>query len=138
MEKVYVAGKTDDYPRVQRVQAVCRRLGMTITFDWTKTVESWGTSGGLKGQAPDKLRRECAYNDLQGVRDADLLIMLCYPGLCGTLIEFGVAAQREIPIIVVDTPERDSVFFELDNVIRCEDPLDLPRLLLHEFSLDPA
>lgn len=133
MRNVYVAGKTDDYENVRSVQELCRRVGLHVTHDWTETVEANGA--GLKGKISDELRREFAYADAEGVREADLLIMLCSPGLCGTLIEFGIAAEREMPIVVVGTPERDSVFFELEDVSRCEDILDLEDHLEVNFGL---
>lgn len=135
MRSVYVASKTHNYPRVREVQGLCRQLDLHVTFDWTITVEAVGIDGGLKGQLDDPTRRTAAYNDLEGVRDADLLILLCYPGMCGTLIEFGIAAEREIPIILVGTPERDSVFFELDNVVRCDNVDDLEGILEESFGL---
>lgn len=135
MKNVYVAGKTDDWKHVREVQKLCVERGLRITFDWTAIIAEIGPRGGLKGEVDDEFRRECAYNDLKGVREADLLIMLCYPKLCGTLIEFGMAAEREMPIVVVGTPERDSVFFELDTVIRC-DGEDLGNVLENEFGLE--
>jgi nucleoside 2-deoxyribosyltransferase len=136
MKRVYVAGKTEDFPRVREAQRLCVERGMTVTFDWTKVIANiTGPSGGLKGEVDDEFRRKCAYDDLRGVREAELLVMLCYPRQCGTLIEFGVAAEREIPIVIVGTPERDSVFFELDTVVRCHSLEDLPDTLEEQFGI---
>jgi nucleoside 2-deoxyribosyltransferase len=129
--KIYVAGKTDDWERVQTVQEMLKRLGHEITFDWTRNnnIESGGPDMGLT--ADDEFRRKCAENDIMGTDEADLLVMLCYPGLCGTLIEFGMAVMRRIPIIVVGEPERNSVFFSLDHVIRVGDDCCRDLRLLH-------
>lgn len=117
--KIYVAGKTDDWPRVKTVQEMLKRLDHEITFDWTRIVSEVGPDTGLT--ADEEFRRVCAENDRIGVDEADLLVMLCYPGLCGTLIEFGMAASRRIPILVIGEPERNSIFFALDHVTRVGD-----------------
>lgn len=117
--KIYVAGKTDDWERVRTVQNMLKKLGHEITFDWTEIVEKVGPDTGLT--ADDEFRRKCAESDRTGTDEADLLVMLCYPGLCGTLIEFGMAAARRIPIIVIGEPERNSVFFALDHVIMADE-----------------
>lgn len=138
MKKVYVAGKTDDYVRVRQAQVMCRATGLEVTFDWTQVVEEIGAKGGLKGEVSDEFRRECAYNDLNGVRIADLCVAVVdFPGLCGTLIEVGIAAELELPTIIVGKPERDSVFFELDNITRCDSLNALPDVLEDEFGLVP-
>lgn len=117
--KIYVAGKTDDWQRVRTVQEMLKRLGHEITFDWTEVVQKVGPDAGLT--ADTDFRRECAEKGRVGTDEADLLVMLCYPGLCGTLIEFGMAAGRRIPIVVIGEPERNSVFFALDHVIMVDE-----------------
>lgn len=112
---IYVAGKTDDWPRVRQVQEFCEKLGHRITFDWTKTVEALGPDSGLDPNDED-FRRECAVEDRRGTQEADLLIMLTYTGLCGTLIECGMALGLGTPVLVIGNPERNSVFFALDEV----------------------
>lgn len=126
--EVYVAGKTDDWRRVRRVQEACVRMGHTITFDWTRVIEREGTDAGLDPEQKD-FRQACAIHDQVGVEKADLFIMCCHPGLCGTLIEFGMAAMRRIPIIVLGEPERNSVFFELPGVTMAPLDTDLIQLL---------
>lgn len=115
---IYVAGKTDDWERVRQVQQMCERLGHNITYDWTKTVEEVGPDEGLT--ASEEFRCECAEYDRQGTRASDLLIMLCYPGLCGTLIECGMAIGLGIPVLVLGEPERNSVFFSLRDVTQAD------------------
>jgi len=135
MRNVYVAGKTDDWQKVRKIQALLIDRGMHITFDWTAIIEEIGPRGGLKGEVADDFRAQCAENDREGVRNADLFVMLCGKGLCGTLIEFGMASILEMPIIVVGEPERDSVFFELPEVERCPSIEDLSDFLEEHFGL---
>lgn len=113
---IYVAGKTDDWPRVRQAQEFCERLGHRITYDWTKTVERVGAAVELTGEITEEFRCECAEEDRRGVREADLLIMLTFPGLCGTLIEAGMALGLGTPVLVIGDPERNSVFFALPEV----------------------
>lgn len=122
---IYVAGKTDDWERVRRIQEVCVRVGHAITYDWTKVVEELGTDAGLDPK-DDLFRRECARNDVIGVREADMLIACVdYPGLCGTLIEVGMALGAEIPVVTIGQPERNSVFFALEGVTQLKDEFQL-------------
>jgi len=113
---VYVAGKTDDWERVRRVQeAVVSANGDTfyITYDWTALIEAEGADFGLE-EASERLRAELSDDDKTGVRQAELVIVCAdYKGLCGTLIELGMAMAYEpaYGIIVVGEPERNSIFF---------------------------
>lgn len=118
---IYVAGKTNDWPRVRQVQEFCERLGHRITYDWTKTVERVGPDACTTGGVDEEFRRECAIEDQRGTREADLLIMLCSGGLCGTLIEAGMALGLGTPVLVIGEPERNSVFFALDEVTMTDD-----------------
>lgn len=108
---IYVAGKTDDWERVRRIQeTVTIELGHEITHDWTAKIEQDGEDVGLK--AGDRDRREWADDDQIGVKQADLVIVCVdYAGLSGTLIELGMALAYEKDIIVVGEPERNSIFF---------------------------
>lgn len=107
---IYVAGKTDDWERVRRIQeAVCSE-GHCITHDWTAKIEEDGEDVGLK--ADERSRAEWADDDKTGVRQAQLVIVCVdFEGLSGTLIELGMALAYEIPVIVVGEPERNSIFF---------------------------
>ena len=111
---IYVAGKTDDWERVRRVQDSLAELGHMITYDWTVNVED-DVDTGL--EADDRVRREWADDDQLGVKQADLAIFLVESeGLSGTLIELGMALAYEKEIIVVGVPERNSVFFSNSSI----------------------
>lgn len=106
---IYVAGKTDDWERVQRVQASLVDLGHMITYDWTVNVQD-DPDTGL--ESDDRTRREWADDDQIGIKQADLVIFLVESeGLSGTLIELGMALAYEKNTMVVGIPERNSVFF---------------------------
>jgi len=113
---IYVAGKTDDWERVRRVQESLTELGHMVTYDWTVNVED-DVDTGL--EANDRTRREWADDDQMGVKQADLVIFLVdSEGLSGTLIELGMALAYEKAIIVVGEPERNSVFFSHANILK--------------------
>jgi nucleoside 2-deoxyribosyltransferase len=106
---IYVAGKTDDWERVRRVQESLVEVGHMITYDWTVNVED-DVDMGL--EADERTRREWADDDQLGVKRADTVIfMVESEGLSGTLIELGMALAYEKNVIVVGIPERNSVFF---------------------------
>ena len=114
---IYVAGKTDDWERVRRIQeTVTVELGHEITHDWTEKIEQDGEDVGLK--ADDGSRREWADDDQLGVKRADLVIVCVdFEGLCGTLIELGMALAYDKSVIVVGEPERNSIFFSHMNIM---------------------
>jgi nucleoside 2-deoxyribosyltransferase len=117
MAEIYVAGRTSMIEEVRIVQSQCVAAGHTITHDWTTVVEEVGGAADEK-HVPAKKQQEYAGWDMEGVHDADLVIMVCGPNLCGTLIEFGMALAWGKPIWIVGTPERESVFFHRSNVLR--------------------
>lgn len=116
--KIYIATKTDNYRQAQHFRDLLTEHGHEITFDWTEIVAEVGPDAATSGSkaSDSEFRRKCAENDIQGVREADALVMLAYPGLCGTLIEVGAALMVGTPVIIFGTPERNSVFFSMRNV----------------------
>lgn len=111
--KIYVASKTDNWQSVAFLQERLREGGHKITCDWTVNVKEVGGAA-----VSDQERQAFADADLQGVRECDVFILLCYTGMCGAYIEFGAALADGKTILVAGKPERDSVFFECDGVIR--------------------
>lgn len=113
---VYVASSTKNIPTVRRIQHTALAYGHRITSDWTKAVERYGENPGV--DTLDKaIAKECALEDARGVRGADLVIVLCHPDMRGTWIEIGMALAWQIPVWLVGEPERDSVFFQIDEII---------------------
>jgi nucleoside 2-deoxyribosyltransferase len=96
--RVYVAGRTNNVAQVRAVQRIARDEGWEITHDWTQIVEE--VSGSAKGadqpsaRVPDERKREYAEGDIYGVRNADVVIVVCSPDLTGTLVEVGIAIER--------------------------------------------
>jgi hypothetical protein len=108
--KVYVAGRTNMLTEVREIQAVVRKQGGVITHDWTKIVDEVGGAARDDGVSATR-QGEFARGDLRGVREANLVIMVAGPGLCGALVEVGAALGQDKPVLIYGEPERHSVFF---------------------------
>lgn len=128
--RVYVAGRTNNLDEVRAVQDVVRASAGVITHDWTQVVEEVGNyrDEGTEPPHPGFLRI-CANQDRDGVLNADLVVVVCSRGLNGTLIEMGMALAWKKPVWVINEPERESVFFYMDDVERVRFKELRPRLL---------
>lgn len=122
--KIYVAGKTQDVEKVRTIMRIVKRLGHEITHDWTvkldqamldrQRVEMTETGRELQ-------EREMAIADREGVRDADvLLIVSSEHALVGALIEAGMALGLGKQVIMVKAPMESfpsSVFWHLPEIL---------------------
>lgn len=108
--RVYVAASTGALESAEAMMGEARRFGHSITHDWTKSVRKHGRGD------PNELSGEeisiAAWEDRQGVRKADLFILLWNPHLLGGLIELGFALDRGTPCWIIGEP-RWSVFYLL-------------------------
>lgn len=116
---IYVGTKTDNYLAARWVMSEARKLGHVITHDWTQQVEEVGDA--IEQNIPLKDQRRFAQNDRMGVWRADLVIVLAYPRICGTLVEFGMALAWNKPVWLVGEPTQSTIFFAEENVIRLAD-----------------
>jgi hypothetical protein len=93
--KVYVACSSKELDRAERAMSEIRRRGGTITFDWTPDVRQWGP------QAPNPvIGLRCAMADLNGVRDADVVLVLDGELSYGRTIEHGAALALGKTLVV--------------------------------------
>jgi nucleoside 2-deoxyribosyltransferase len=103
MPSVYVAGAFVHKPTVQVVQSTLRKIGYTITLDWTLSENDNG------GANPDLLR-EFSRRDMQGVRDADVVVAVFNDPVYayrGTFAELGAALALRKPTFVYDMVSND-------------------------------
>lgn len=121
---VYVAGKFEHKAAVRAIQASVQDRGHTITHDWTQ--EDLGSRTGL---AAHSYLRECAKADVEGVINADVIILLNNPNGFGLMVELGVAIAKNIPVIVVAPELRDTPFFHLPLVIAVDTPSEALKIL---------
>jgi hypothetical protein len=94
--KIYVAGKYQDKDKVRYIHQLLRGSGHEITCDWTNEVK-------YPNNAPPEDKKYYAIDDVRGVKDADLIIVLMtipyeYKG---AWVEFGIALGTDTPIRVI-------------------------------------
>lgn len=118
--KFYAAGKFQEYTKVRTMVDLLVFHGHEVTYDWTRTDE-FGSDGHPKQTDPHNLDKRAlqryADADVQGVKDADFLVVCADGPLCGAWIEMGVAiATERCHRIFVIAPERWTIFLELAKV----------------------
>lgn len=92
--RYYIATRLENHAAHNQVRDWLTTLGHEITYDWTQHGPVW--SAGI-----ERLR-EVATLEEQGVRDADVVIVLLTdpPSGRGTHVELGLALARRIPIVI--------------------------------------
>lgn len=106
--KIYIASALANSDNVQKLRDRLISLGHTITYDWT-----------THNRVDDVTKlQEIAYNEMNGVLDADLLLVL-WPGGFGTHCEIGIAAAVGKPTYMC-IPDLSAIelksFYYLKNV----------------------
>lgn len=87
MKRFYLSTRKDRITDANAVRDALKQLGWTQTFDW-------GAS-----EASKQGHAEIALAEIEGVRDADILIVLM-PGGFGTHVEIGAALALGKPVIL--------------------------------------
>lgn len=114
--KVYVAGSIPERTaRAIPVIAALRASGVEITFDWTIDIQVDSNADDSDSALTDEVRRRCAEADADGVRRADLLLLLAPDerGASGAWVEFGMALALGIPVVVSGAKARRTIFTSL-------------------------
>lgn len=119
--RVYVASKFENTLAVQVMHQVLREAGHEITHDWT--VED------LAAENDVNLALECAIDDVEGVENADAVVLLMHPNMKGAWVEVGIALARFIPIIIVGGPRFECIFERLPSVAHVDDAAGVLRAL---------
>ena len=107
---VYIATSLANHANHNLLRDELAKHGIRLSFDWTLPRD------------PEIPRSELAWLELQGVKYADLVVVLL-PGGRGTHVEFGAALAYEKPIIVYGPEQQvngtlgDCIFFALDKDI---------------------
>lgn len=100
--KFYIASKLENADMVKKLAAILKLYKWEQTYDWT-------THGSVQSEGQERLI-EVAENEIQGVREADVVIVLL-PGGRGTHAELGAANILRKPVFIwAETDE----FFLLD------------------------
>ena len=129
--KVYVAGAWHRKPQVKALmQVIEEKCWSTVTHDWTQ-IEDRIYEDDEKELARS---RECAALDVQGVRDANFVVVLMDQeeySYRGSFCELGVALGSEKPVYVLCDKDWRSmkaaevVFFHHPNVIHVQSQVEL-------------
>lgn len=118
--KAYVASKFSRLTDVKRIVEKLRGIGVEVNADWTDHSASGRTGTELLGYL-----RECAAADREGVRTADVLVMVHDPASRGGFVEYGMAAGLGKLLVVIggrlDYPDRAPIFYALPDVHHFED-----------------
>ena len=101
--KIYVATKYEEAPRARQVMGLLIAHGHTITYNWTWNEQS---------------SSEQAHKDMQGVLDADALVLIIEKDLQykGALVEVGIALGKGIPVYVIGSYFDNCIFSALPQV----------------------
>ncbi len=118
--KAYVASKFSRLVDVRRVVEKLRAIGVEVNADWTDH-----SAAGRVGTGLLEYLRSCAEADREGVRTADVLVMVHDPASRGGFVEFGMAAGLGKTLVVIggrlDYPDRAPIFYVLPEVHHFED-----------------
>lgn len=128
--RVYVAAKFEDKDRVKEVYEKLKAFGCEITHDWTGE-----DAEKMAGPEGDKYRAECSFNDFNGVKKANVVLVLNHDRLYGGAAEMGMALAWGKKVFVVDSKIRYNIFFSLPNgMINIEDSLDSALTKIKELA----
>lgn len=115
--RVYVASKFEDKHIAQHAMKQLRAVGHEITHDWTVEDDSKAEPGRL-----DEYHAVCAERDIEGVQDAEVLVIFPHNQGKGLYVELGIALGAAIPIVCVskglDLPS--CIFLKVEDVHHVE------------------
>ncbi|MHC1695635.1 MAG: nucleoside 2-deoxyribosyltransferase [Eubacteriales bacterium] len=101
--KFYIASRLENAQTVKSVADILKAHGHQHTYDWT-------VHGSVCGKGKERLG-EVAYKELQGVIEADVVIVIL-PGGRGTHTELGAALASHKQILIC---AEDDSFFKPDT-----------------------
>lgn len=102
--KFYIASKLENAEKVKRLANVLKANGWEQTYDWTK-------HGSVQKEGEQRLREVAGY-EINGVRDADVVIVML-PGGRGTHSELGAANVLGKPVFIY--ADNDNLFLQGGN-----------------------
>lgn len=113
--KYYIASSLENAEQVQRLARVLNSWGWTQTHDWAQ-------HGSVQAQGREKIR-DTAERELDGVREADIVIIML-PGGRGTHVELGTALALNKRIILyaesqekLEQTNRICSFYTLTDIV---------------------
>lgn len=120
--KFYIASKLENYEQVQYLRDKLKEQRWIHTYDWTQ-------HGSVKSISTEILK-EVAEKEFQGVKDADVVIVLTPQGR-GTHVELGIALALGKKVFIWHENDKyfkctddTSSFYWLPNVNRLSGTID--------------
>lgn len=122
---VYIAAPWADKADIPAIAKQLTARGHKITHKW------WDYPDIPEDGKADSYLKDCALNDLAGVYDAEVLLLINSKKSEGKAVEQGVAICQGIPIIAVGVRGAASknVFHYIDNYIWVKDLADALEVL---------
>lgn len=122
--RVYIAAPYGARTLVARRLSELQRIGFTVSCRWADGTHEVGPEGAAT-EVDEKTRASWAHDDLQDIRDADVLVVLSASEALGSEastrgvsggrhVETGYAIARRIPVVFVGEPE--NVFHAIPQV----------------------
>jgi nucleoside 2-deoxyribosyltransferase len=98
--KVYLAGPWIARYSMPHYAQTIRDAGHTITHEW------WRYDGEGEHKEDEKFLEQCAKNDVDGVKNSDIVIVWNTAKSEGKAVEQGLAIAYEKPIVVITPGEK--------------------------------
>ena len=114
--RIYVATKFNNMARAAEVMRLLEAHGHTITHDWTTPEHHF------------RPRVQCAEDDIEGVRQADAVVLLQVDAMRGAWIETGAALALGKTVFVLGY-DGEPVFLDLPRVVHAKDTSHLLDLI---------
>jgi hypothetical protein len=117
--KIFVSGKVGQEIDSRTLMDLLRSRGHEVTFDWT-------TISHLRPYEDNRASaQEAAVLEIEGVKAADLLIVLAHEKGVGLYVELGAALALATPVIVRSLEPARSMFFfhPLVTIVRTDNDL---------------
>lgn len=115
--RVYVAASFEEKHVVRDAYERLRAAGHEITHDWTDEDVAHAEPGKM-----DEFLAKCAELSIEGVMEADVVVVFPSDAAKGTFVEIGCALAAAIPIVCVKRgkPLPYCVFLNLEDVHHAE------------------
>jgi nucleoside 2-deoxyribosyltransferase len=128
--KVYLAAPYSRKDQISEYAAELRAGGITVTSSWLTEPHKPDTQFQ---ELPPEVHRDYALQDVKDVQAAEALVLFTDPTKkifrAGRHVEFGIAVQRGIPILVVGK-EYENIFHYLPKVLHLDTWADVRDLLI--------
>jgi hypothetical protein len=115
--RVYVASKFEEKEYVAELYEWLREDGHVITHDWTGEDDA-----GKSGAELDTYHTKCARQDVDGVMEAEAVVLLPHDRGKGLYVEMGIAIGLGLPIVCwkYDGTLPECIFLKHPDVIHVD------------------